>query len=117
MPFVDSSVEADATHRKGDRSAGGGAVPSSLGYDLVRNRKSGRCAQGLVDDAEPLGHLDETLHRRGIGVGVQFEGQRDIGKADRRFAIHAERAARVPLALCDSPPRPGASRPWRWRPP
>jgi hypothetical protein len=58
----------------------------------------------LVNDAETLAHLDETLHRRGIGVGVQFEGQRNIGEADRRFAINAQRAARVPMALCDNPP-------------
>ena len=37
---------------------------------------------------------------------VQFEGQRDIGEADRRFAIHAQRAARVPVALRDNPPAP-----------
>src|ERR1700724_3753627 len=46
----------------------------------VGNCKSRRRAQGLVNDAETLAHLDETLHCRGIGVGVQFEGQRDIGK-------------------------------------
>jgi hypothetical protein len=43
---------------------------SGSGHDPVRNRKSGRRAHGLVDDAEPLAHLDETLHRRSIGVGV-----------------------------------------------
>src|SRR5260370_26952281 len=79
---------------------------SGPGCGPVGNCKSRRRAQGLVNDAETLAHLDETLHRRGIGVGVQFEGQRDIGEADRRFAIHAQRAARVPVALRDNLPAP-----------
>ena len=33
--------------------------------DPMRNRKSGRGAQGLVNYAEALAHLDETLHRPG----------------------------------------------------
>ena len=77
---------------------------SGPGDDPVCNRKSGRRAQGLVDDAEPLAHLDETLHCGGIGVGIQFEPQRDIGEADRHRAVHAERATRVPMALRNNPP-------------
>jgi hypothetical protein len=40
-------------------------------YGLVGNRKTRRRAQGLVNDAETLAHLDETLHRRGIGNLVE----------------------------------------------
>ena len=71
--------------------------------DPVRYRKLRWRAQGLVDHTEPLTHFDETLHRRGIGVGVQLEFQRDIGEADRRLAVDAERAARVPMTLRDHP--------------
>ena len=60
--------------------------------EKLTGRKSRRRAQGLVNDAETLAHLDETLHRRGIGVGVQFEGQCDISEADRRFARSAPSA-------------------------
>ena len=77
-------------------AAGEGEWVSGPDRSPVGNCKSRRRAQGLVNDAETLAHLNETLlHRRGIGVSVQFEGQRDIGEADRRFAIHAKSAARV----------------------
>jgi hypothetical protein len=40
------------------------------GHDPVRYRQPRGRAQGLIDDAEPLADLCETLHRRRIGVGV-----------------------------------------------
>ena len=61
---------------------------------------------GLVDDAEPLAHLDETLHCRGIGIGVQFEPQGNISQADRYVAVHAECSTCVPMAIGDYPPTP-----------
>ena len=39
-------------------------------YGPVDNCKSRRRAQGLVNHAETLAHLDQTLNRRGIAVGV-----------------------------------------------
>ncbi len=43
---------------------------SGSGCGPVSKYKSRRRAQGLVNHAETLAHLDQTLHRRGIGVGV-----------------------------------------------
>ena len=74
------------------------------GEDAVRNRKSRRCLQRLVDGAEPLAGFHEPLHRRRIGVGIQFEGQPDVGETDRGFAVDAERAA------------PHRTRMWRFSP-
>jgi hypothetical protein len=84
----------------------GARAVSGPSHDPMRNRKLGRRAQGLVDDAKPLTHLDEPLHRRGVGVGVQFERQGNIGEADRRVAVHAECATRVPMGLGDNAPAP-----------
>src|SRR5215813_3475058 len=74
------------------------------GYGSVRHRKPRRGSQGLIDDAVPFAHLDETLHRLGIGVGVQFKGERYIGEPDGRLAVDAERSARIPPSLRDDPP-------------
>lgn len=41
--------------------------------DPVANRKSRWCAQGLIDNAKPLAHFHEALHRRSVGIGIQFE--------------------------------------------
>jgi NAD(P)-dependent dehydrogenase (short-subunit alcohol dehydrogenase family) len=71
---------------------GGG---SGMGRELVRQLSRGsamsRCATSLRRRKRPF-RLSAATH----------EGQCDIGEADRRFAIHAQRAARVPLALCDT---------------
>ena len=49
-PHFATSLRADGEKRE---------WVSGPDHDPVRNRKSERRAQGLVDDAEPLAHLDE----------------------------------------------------------
>jgi hypothetical protein len=63
------SIAREVLNADGGRG-GKWSVPTD---GTVCNRKSRRRAQGLIDNAVPLTHLDETLHRLGVGVGVQFE--------------------------------------------
>jgi hypothetical protein len=64
----------------------------------VGNCKSRRRAQGLVNDAETLAHLDQTLHRRGIGVGVQF------ASTSESSANHSPHQSRMKARLSALPP-------------
>ena len=61
--------------------------------------------QGLVNHAETFAHLHETLHRRGIGVGVQFS----VPLRMPLSAHHAERPPRYIVRASSSPAHGWAS--------
>jgi hypothetical protein len=50
-----------------------------------------RAGERLVDDAEPLGQLEQRGQLILGGVGVEVEAQPDGAEADRGLLAHAER--------------------------
>ena len=73
----------------------------------VLYRKSRRRAQGLIDDAEPLAHLNETLYRRGVGVGHR---RAEIAPApvDRGRECRDQQAVLRPSTRCGRCRSPGS---------
>src|SRR5438094_562933 len=59
----------------------------------------GRVAQRLQYDAVALGEFQQRVDPVLRLLGVEFEGEADRAKADRRSAIHPQGAAEVEVAL------------------
>src|SRR5690349_2123582 len=89
--------------RSASASCEGGAAPPPFRQELRApgdaRRHRGRLAEGLEDDAVALGQLEQRVEAVLRLVGVELEAQAQVGEADRRGLVDAERAARVEVAF------------------
>src|SRR5207237_4495011 len=87
--------------------AAGGSLPTSAytafvllsGGPLHAHGRARRIAQGLIDHAVALGQLQQAGKLLLAGIDVEGELQADVAKADRRLFGHAQRAAKIEIAL------------------
>src|SRR5215212_3196913 len=77
------------------RFAGRGNASHPLQLHL--NRRA--ALDGLIHHAIALGELEQLVELLLWRVGVDIEGEADLREADRRVLRHAERAAKIEIAL------------------
>src|SRR5215831_20012029 len=78
--------------------------PAHAGFMLYwfdRHRDLRAVLDGLIDHAIALGEFLQQIELVLPRAGCDLEAQADLGEADRRFLVDAERATEIEIALCD----------------
>src|SRR5262245_43875994 len=73
--------------------------PTRIAGSGEGDAEAGAVTQGLVDDAVPLGQLEELCALGFRRVAVELDREADLAEPDGRVLRHAERAAEVEIAL------------------
>src|SRR3954464_6384952 len=70
-------------------------------HPFHRHRDLRAVLDGLIDHAIAFGEFQQQVELVLRRIGTDLEAQANLGKADRRFLVDAERAAEVEITLGD----------------